>query len=45
MKRSLVEEVRIHCAWEHFKAISADTVLYEVMAAMPCDGLADEINV
>lgn len=29
MQMRLVEEAKIHCAREHFKAISGDTVVYD----------------
>ena len=31
MQLRLVEEAKIHCAREHFKAISGDNVVYDVV--------------
>ena len=30
-ERGMVEEAKIHCAQEHFKAINTDSVVYEVV--------------
>ena len=31
MQLRLIEESKIHCAWEHFKAISGENVVYDVV--------------
>jgi type III restriction enzyme len=31
MQLRMIEEAKIHCAHEHFKAISADSVVYDVI--------------
>jgi type III restriction enzyme len=31
MQLRMIEDAKIHCAREHFKAISADSVVYDVV--------------